>query len=101
MSENATDQGAARAKALIRDPGRSKPNFIADATPDKLIAVTMRLAMEISVLRDQLDTQRALLEKHGLLSQSDIDAFEPSDAQSAARKAAKQDLVAAIISDLS
>jgi len=90
-----------RAISLIRDPGRRKPNFIADATTDKLIAVTLRLAMEISVLRDQLDTQRTLLEKHGLVSRAEADAFKPTKEDAAARKAAKEDLVAAIISDLS
>jgi len=90
-----------RVKTLLRDPERTKPNFIADATPDKLVAVTLRLAMEISVLRDQLDTQRALLEKHGILSDTDFENFTPSADQVMQRKAAKEDLIAGMISDLS
>lgn len=89
-----------RTKALIQDPERTKPGFITNPNVDKLVSVTFRLAMEISVLRDQLDTQRALLEAHGILPAGEAEAFKPTDEQASARKQAKEALIANMISDL-
>jgi hypothetical protein len=92
-----TDQ---RVKSLIHAPDRTKPEFITDPNVDKLVAVTMRLAMEISVLRDQLDTQRSLLEAHDILPKGAADSYQPTPEQVAARKASKEALIANMISDL-
>lgn len=94
-----TDQSS-RVKTLIHDPSRTKPEFITDTNVDKLVSVTLRLAMEISVLRDQLDTQRTLLEAHNILPAGAVDSFTPTQEQSQARKKAKEALIANIISDL-
>lgn len=92
-----TDQ---RVKSLIHAPQRTKPEFITDPNVDKLVAVTLRLAMEISVLRDQLETQRSLLEAHNLLPEGAVDAYRPTPEQAAARKASKETLISNMISDL-
>lgn len=89
-----------RVKSLIQEPSRTKPDFITDPNVDKLVAVTFRLAMEVSVLRDQLDTQRRVLEQHSLLPDGAVEAFMPTKEQSDARKAAKESLIANMISDL-
>ena len=66
-----------RVDALIKDPLRVKPDFIANPNMDKLISVVMRLAMENSVLRDRIVRQEELLIRKGVLTADDIDEYEP------------------------
>ena len=48
-----------------------KPTFFADPQVDKLMAIVMALAGEVSVLRERLDTVERLAENKGLLSARD------------------------------
>ena len=66
----------------------------------QLVAVALRLAMEVNVLRDRLRTHEALLARQGLLSSEAVDQFEPSAAELALRTAQARELVEAIASDL-
>lgn len=43
----------------------------------QLVAVSLRLAMEVGVLRDRLRTHEVLLARHGLLDSAAIDAHSP------------------------
>ncbi len=56
-----------------------------DPATDRLIQMVTTLMGEVSVLRDRLDTVEQLIEKHGVFPQSEIDAFEPSEAALARR----------------
>jgi hypothetical protein len=49
---------------------------------DKLMAIVMALAGEVSVLRERLDTVERLAEAKGLLLRQEIEAYRP-DPQSA------------------
>ena len=69
--------------------------------PDQVVAVVMRLAMEICVLRDRLSTQEQLLSERGLLTSEDIESYTPSGDESAARRDARRRLIEGIIDDLS
>ena len=64
MSEE--EQPSRSVHMLMTDPARAKPEFVAEAGMDKTISAVMRLAMEISVLRDRLDTHEALAQQSGL-----------------------------------
>ncbi|MCS6946161.1 MAG: hypothetical protein NZM12_00945, partial [Steroidobacteraceae bacterium] len=44
----------------------------------QLVAVAMRLAMEVATLRDRLATHEALLAQRGVLDSAAIDAYTPS-----------------------
>jgi hypothetical protein len=66
----------------------------------QLVAVTMRLAMEVTVLRERLATHEALLAKHGVLDAAAIDAFRPDPAQQAARDAVTKRLIESLAADL-
>ena len=66
----------------------------------QLVAVALRLAMEVNVLRDRLRTHEALLARQGLLSSEAVDQYEPSAAELALRSAQARELVEAIASDL-
>ena len=78
-----------------------RPRQIQELTPDQLVAVIWRLAMEICVLRDRLDTHEALLAGQNVLSREDIEAYSPSQDETAGRLKARTELIENIINDLS
>jgi hypothetical protein len=62
----------------------------------QLVAVAMRLAMEVTVLRDRLRTHEALLARHGLLSPEAVDAYAPPPEEAKARADAARALIEAL-----
>lgn len=90
-----TSDDAARPLKLPR------PRQIEDLTPDQIVAVVLRLAMEICVLRDRLSTHEQLIVEQGQCSHDDIEGFVPSEEESAARQKARIELIEGIINDLS
>ena len=64
---------------LIRKAKGQRPTFFDDPDTDKLVSMLMGLAGEVSVMRDRMDTVERLLGEKGLITQSDIDNFEPSE----------------------
>ena len=64
---------------LKRKAKGQRPTFFDDPDTDKLVSMLMGLAGEVSVMRDRMDTIERLLGQKGLLTQSDIDNFEPSE----------------------
>jgi hypothetical protein len=81
-----------------RRPGPDQP--IEPASLAQLVAVTTRLAMEVTVLRDRLATHEALLAKHGLLDAAAIDAYRPESAEQPVRDAATRRLIESLAGDL-
>lgn len=79
----------------------ARPAQLDELTPDQVVAVVMRLAMEICVLQDRLRTQEQLLTRNHLLSSEEIETYTPSKDESAARKEARCRLIESIINDLS
>ncbi len=73
---------------------------LAAASVAQLVAVTMRLAMEVTVLRDRLQSHEVLLARHGLLDTAAVDAHVPDAAQQAERDAATRALIVALAADL-
>lgn len=78
-----------------------RPHQLENLSPDQVVAVVLRLAMEISVLRDRLGTYEELFEKHGVLPREDIESFTPSKNEAAARQKARTELIESVINDLS
>ena len=64
---------------LKRKAKGQRPTFLDNPDTDKLVSMLMGLAGEVSVMRDRMDTIERLLGEKGLLTQSDIDNFEPSE----------------------
>ena len=64
---------------LKRKAKGQRPTFFDDPDTDKLVSMLMGLAGEVSVMRDRMDTVERLLGEKGLLTQSDIDNFVPSE----------------------
>lgn len=67
-----------------------RPTFFAEKPVDQLHVMLVSLLEEVAVLRDRLDTTERLLEQHGVVARSEIEAFEP-DADAAAERAAWRD----------
>ncbi len=83
---------------ISKTSGPDQPLRAADVS--QLVAVAMRLAMEVGTLRERLATHEALLAKHGLLDSSTVDAYLPSPAEAAARAAADRSLIEALARDI-
>lgn len=78
-----------------------RPHQIENLSPDQVVAVVLRLAMEISVLRDRLSTYEELLAEHGVLAREEVEQFTPSKNGTAVRQKARTELIENIINDLS
>ena len=62
--------GAAKAKG-------KRPWFFKDPDVERVLNITMALAMELAVTRQRLDAVERLLEARGVLNQAEIDRFTP------------------------
>lgn len=93
MSDDSRDAGAS-------PPRLPRPRQIEELTPDQTVAALLRLAMEVTVLRDRLRTHEALLEKAGVLSRAEVEAFRPDPEESAERMRASMRLVEKLLGDL-
>jgi len=78
--------------------GQDQPLAAADVS--QLVAVTLRLAMEIGALRERLRSHEALLVQHGLLPAGAVESFSPSAEELQARAAQHRDLIEALARDL-
>ena len=70
------------------------------ASVAQLVAVAMRLAMEVTVLRDRLRSHELLLARHGMLSPEVVDQYEPPAAELALCAAQARELVEALAADI-
>lgn len=77
-SRAAGRQEQPRARLTHKAKGK-KPTFFTDPQVDKVLAITMALAGEVSVLRERLDTIERLLDAKGLLARQEIEAYQPSE----------------------
>ncbi|MCC5861535.1 MAG: hypothetical protein JJT93_06455 [Gammaproteobacteria bacterium] len=79
-------------------PGPDQP--LDAASVAQLTAVAMRLAMEVSVLRDRLRSHELLLERHGLLSPAAVDALQVPEEEQRLRDGASRALIESLASDI-
>lgn len=87
--------------ALISDPARrDRHHFIDNVDMDRVVTALLRLTMEISVLRDRLDTHESLAQKSGAYTRDDVEAYRPTKDEDSARAARRQQLVARLTRDL-
>jgi hypothetical protein len=66
-------------KAMSRKAKGKRPAYFRDAENDKLLAIVMALAGELSVLHERLDTVERIVEAKGLLSLDEIERYRPDD----------------------
>lgn len=78
--------------------GQDQPLAAADIS--QLVAVTLRLAMELSALRERVATHESLLQRHGLLDTATVDAYQPSGDETAQRLQQARALIESLSRDL-
>ncbi len=71
---------------MTRTAKGQRPAFFDDPQIDKLLAIIMALAGEVSVLRERLDTVERLLEAEGLVSRRNIETYRADAAAAVERE---------------
>ena len=74
---------------ISRTAKGKKPQYFSDPAIDKLLAIVLSLAGELSATRERLNTLERLLDRKGVLQQSDIDNFQPGQEESLERAEAR------------
>jgi uncharacterized protein (DUF2126 family) len=96
-----TYKGAAR--ATLADLQRSndvQPQFFSDPAVDKLLSMVTALTLEVSVLRERLDTHERLLAEKDVLSSETVDAYDPPPPVESARAKVREALIARVYKSL-
>ncbi len=60
----------------------------------------LRLTMEVSVLRDRIDTHESLAEKNGSYSSADVESYRPTPEEEQRRAERRTTVVARVVRDL-
>lgn len=71
---------------LPRTVRGKRPDIHADPASDRLIAMVLALASEMSVLKDRLASMQALAERHGWLAAGAVDGYVPDLEERGARE---------------
>ena len=88
MSETKGPNGAAKIDpSRLRWSKGKRPQFHDDPAVDRVLAIVMALAGEVSVLRERLDAHERLAAQHNLFGPEDVDAFVPDEDVESARNA--------------
>ena len=74
-------------RKLLRTARGKRPRYFSDPDSDRLLAILVALIGEVAVLRDRLDANERLTEKHGLFPRNEIEHFVPAADEKAARDA--------------
>ncbi len=77
-------------------PAGKRPYFLAREV-ERVLAITMAVAQELAVARDRIDTLERLLERRGIVGRDEIEAFEPTQQDSAERGAWTQEYLVRIL----
>lgn len=63
-----------------------RPYFFTSAETERVLNISMAIATEVAVIRERIDTIERLLQAKGIISQDEIEAFEPNDEQAQERQ---------------
>lgn len=74
-----------------------RPIYLETAHQDKLLAMVLALAEEVSVLRERLDTIEIIAKEKGLFTTEEIDTFELSEEAVQERRKKRQEYIARIL----
>jgi hypothetical protein len=64
----------------------ARPYFFDDPAVERVLNIAMAVATEVAVVRERMDTIERLLESKGVLLQSEIEGFVPTDQQADERQ---------------
>ena len=74
-----------------------RPVYFDDPQIDKLLAMVMALTGEVSVLRERLDTVERLLQAKGIVSISELEAYQPDEQVESERQQWRQEYIARVL----
>ncbi|MBW4576585.1 MAG: hypothetical protein KME08_15025 [Aphanothece sp. CMT-3BRIN-NPC111] len=74
-----------------------RPVYFDNPQIDKLLAMVMALAGEVSVLRERLDTVERLAQSKGILSIEEIETYQPNDQVAQEREQWRADYLARVL----
>lgn len=74
-----------------------RPYFFDDPAVERVLNITLAVAMEHAVTRERLDTIERLLEAKGILSQSEIDTYKPDTTAAEERQRWHAEYIARIL----
>ena len=74
-----------------------RPVYFDDPQIDKLLAIAIALAGEVSVLRERLDTLERLAQAKGLFSIEEIETYQPNDQVAKEREQWRADYIARVL----
>jgi hypothetical protein len=93
------DMGGAASRPIdAATSGQEQPLAAVDVS--QLVAVTLRLAMEVGALRERVRTHEALLVQHGVLPAGAVESFAPSADEVQSRLLEHRTLIEALARDL-
>jgi pantoate kinase len=78
-------------------PKGRRPYFLKDPDVERVMAITMAVAQELSVVRQRLDTVERLLDKNGTISRDDIENFTPTKEEAAERGLWTEEYIARVL----
>ncbi|MEM9531527.1 MAG: hypothetical protein AAGA23_11455 [Pseudomonadota bacterium] len=82
---------------LSYSPKGLRPRYFDDPATDQLLSIVFSLASELSVTRERLDAVERLLVRSGTLAPDQVDRFQPTDAEQAARDARRAEFMEALL----
>jgi hypothetical protein len=74
-----------------------RPVYFENPETDQLLAMVLALAEEVSVLRDRLDAVERLAQAKGLLSQTEIETYQPNPQAATEREQQRAAYIARIL----
>lgn len=87
---------AAALDAASAKPAGKRPYFLT-AEVERVMAIAMAIAQELAVARTRIDTLERILERKGLLSRAEIEAFEPTPEEAVQRGLWMQEYIARVL----
>lgn len=82
---------------MSRKAKGKRPAYFDDPDNDKLLAIVMALAGEVSVLRERLDTVERVAQAKGLWLPQEVEGFVPDEAVAAERDAWRAEYLARLL----
>ena len=83
---------------LVSNKSKGKrPYFFDDPAVERVLNITLSVAMEHAVTRERLDTLERLLAAKGILNPAEIDAYEPDEMAAEQRQRWHAEYIARIL----
>lgn len=87
MNEEAINASAINDITMAGDKSKGgRPYFFNSAETERVMNIAMAIATEVAVVKERMDTIERLLQEKGILTQTEIEAFVPTDEQAEERQ---------------